>query len=174
MAAVECRYEQDVLDAVITGRWPARCDDELRNHVASCQLCSDLAAVVAPLTEARDEIWPEIRVPSPGTVWWRAQVRARQEAARKASRPMTVVHVAATAAAALVVIGLCYALVPWLASLSLPRFELPTLPELPSLNASLRVPTVTDLGLWGWAAVAAVVTWAVLAPLVIYLADAED
>ena len=172
MAAVECPHEQDVLDAVAAGRWPARCDEELTMHVSACRLCADLVAVVGPLTEAREELWPEIQVPSAAAVWWRAQVRARQEAARKASRPITVVQVASTAAAALLVIGLCYATAPWLANLSIPRPELPQLPPI-DLQA-LRIPTVAELGMWGWAAIAAFVTWAVIAPLVIYLAVVED
>jgi hypothetical protein len=45
-------------------------------------------AVAAEAALARTEAAP----PSSAIVWWRAQMRARQEAARAADRPITIVH----------------------------------------------------------------------------------
>ena len=45
-------------------------------------------AIAAEAARARGEA----AVPSSAIVWWRAQMRARQEAARAAERPITVVH----------------------------------------------------------------------------------
>jgi hypothetical protein len=175
MIRVDCAREQDVLDAIAARRWPARCDAELREHVASCSLCTDMVEVVAPLTDARDDMWPEIQVPSSATVWWRAQMRAREEAARRASRPITVVQVAASVAAVIVLVLAAYALRPWL-----PAFSF-SLPDLPRVNVSIprislpEVPaSISDIGMWAWVAIGVFLSWAVIAPLVIYFATSDE
>jgi len=53
-------------------------------------------AIAAEASLARREAAP----PSSAIVWWRAQMRARQEAAAAAERPITIVHALAIAAAA--------------------------------------------------------------------------
>jgi hypothetical protein len=45
-------------------------------------------AIAAEASVARREAAP----PSSAIVWWRAQMRARQEAARTVERPLTIVH----------------------------------------------------------------------------------
>ena len=50
-------------------------------------------AIAAEASSARREAAP----PSSAIVWWRAQMRARQEAARAVERPLTVVHAIAIA-----------------------------------------------------------------------------
>ena len=51
------------------------------------------AAMAAESADARQEAAP----PSAAIVWWRAQMRARQEAARAVERPLTIVHALAIA-----------------------------------------------------------------------------
>ena len=53
-------------------------------------------AIAAEAALARSEAAP----PSSAIVWWRAQMRARQEAARTAERPITIVHGVAIASGA--------------------------------------------------------------------------
>jgi hypothetical protein len=53
-------------------------------------------AIAAEASLARAEAAP----PSSAIVWWRAQMRARQEAAVAADRPITIVHALAIAAGA--------------------------------------------------------------------------
>jgi hypothetical protein len=53
-------------------------------------------ALAAEASLARREAQP----PSSAIVWWRAQMRARQEAARMAEKPITIVHALSIAAAA--------------------------------------------------------------------------
>ena len=53
-------------------------------------------AIAAEAAMAREEAAP----PSSAIVWWRAQMRARQEAAQLADRPITVVHALAIACGA--------------------------------------------------------------------------
>ena len=49
-------------------------------------------AIAAEASTARREAAP----PSSAIVWWRAQMRARQEAAKAVERPLTIVHGLAT------------------------------------------------------------------------------
>jgi hypothetical protein len=93
MARVECPHESDVLTMVVTGQWAERAPADLRAHVAACELCADLALVAQAIDEDHSaEIEP--RLPSPGTMWWRAQLRARQDAAHQVGRPITVAQAA--------------------------------------------------------------------------------
>ena len=92
MNQTECARETDVVDAVTSGRWPERADAGLRAHVAGCAICADVAEVARALQDDHDAAWRDARVPSAGRVWWRAEMRARQEAARKAAQPMAFVQ----------------------------------------------------------------------------------
>src|SRR5262245_15325883 len=101
MSRVECVHEADVLTAVTTRRWPDRVDAELRDHVMTCDVCADLVAVLGAF-EGQDEVEAAVartRVPDSAIVWWKAQMRARQEAARLAVRPITVAQAVAFAMA---------------------------------------------------------------------------
>ena len=59
-------------------------------------------AIAAEASTARREATP----PSSAIVWWRAQMRARQEAARAVERPLTIVHALAIACGAGLLLGL--------------------------------------------------------------------
>ena len=97
MARIECAHESDVLMMVTTGRWPERAPAELREHAAACDVCRDLA-LIAVAIDAETVGPPAPSLPSAGTVWWRAQLRARQEAARAVVRPMTAAQALSMAA----------------------------------------------------------------------------
>lgn len=45
MKRIECEFEADVLAAALQSRWPERVDTELRAHVSTCDICSDVATV---------------------------------------------------------------------------------------------------------------------------------
>lgn len=96
MAHIECPREDDVLVIAGSGRWPEAAPAELREHVASCAVCGDLAAVTAAFEREIESCEPA-PLPSSGLVWWRAQLRARQEAAREVVRPITVTQALAFA-----------------------------------------------------------------------------
>lgn len=88
----DCPFETDVLDALASHRWPARAGDDLRAHVAACESCRDLADTAGALLHEHDAAYAEARVPSSALVWHRAQLRAREEAARAATRPIGFVQ----------------------------------------------------------------------------------
>lgn len=93
MTATECPREQDVLDAIDARRWPDRCDPDLRAHVAGCPVCAELGHVGHLLRGDHERWWDAAEVPPASLVWWRAQMRARAEAAQAVSRPLLVAQV---------------------------------------------------------------------------------
>jgi hypothetical protein len=96
---LECPRESDVLDALASARWPHRVDRELADHVASCTICQDVITVATAIQTDHDAAWAEANVPSSGQMWWRAEMRARQDAIHEASRPLTVAQGVAAASA---------------------------------------------------------------------------
>jgi hypothetical protein len=105
MTLVECPRESDVLDALASARWPSRVDAELTAHVESCAICQDVIAVASAMQEDHDAAWREANVPSSGQMWWRAEMRARQDAVHEASRPVTVAQGVAVVLALVVAAG---------------------------------------------------------------------
>jgi hypothetical protein len=103
MKQIECAFEADVLAAVIQSRWPERVDPELREHAKTCQICSDVATVAYAIESMREETVADAAmtatIPDSGRVWWKAQIRARREAAEAVGRPITAVQIAAFACA---------------------------------------------------------------------------
>ena len=157
------------MDALVSKRWPSRCEPELRQHVLDCPVCADLLEVSAAFLDDRDEAWRDARVPPSSIVWLRAQLRARQEASRTALRPIAVAQAvgAIVAFTAIVAVAAWYA--PWwrawfhwaggmLASGITP-------PSTPAVEGTGQNWTI--LVLVGTA-------WLVLMPLALYLATKED
>jgi hypothetical protein len=162
---LHCPSEQDVLDAVAARRWPTRADDGLRAHVASCQICADAVEIALAFLDERDQTRGET-VPPASSVWWRSQIRARQESARLAARPIALVQAGAT----VVVAGAAIAVAP--AASALVR------DLLAAFAASGWWPAPRDVN-WSWILGATAYTtlpllaaglWIVLAPVVVFLA----
>jgi hypothetical protein len=99
-----CPHEAEVVDLVAIGQWPARADAALAEHVAGCEICGDVAVVATALTDLGESSMAAVRVPDAGTVWYRAQVAAREDLARRATRPMLAAEIAAALAAVTVVV----------------------------------------------------------------------
>jgi hypothetical protein len=110
---VDCCHEDDVLDALTSGRWPDRADEALRAHVASCAVCADIVAVAGAILDGRDDTVTDMRIPSSAVMWWRAQMRARQEAALEAARPIAVAQIVGAISALVLVIAAIVMLSPW-------------------------------------------------------------
>ena len=89
--ASECAREHEVLEAVAFGRWPEQCDD-LASHVTACEVCAEVLEVARALHADRDALCREAQLPAAGMVWWRATIRARAEAARTATQPISVLQ----------------------------------------------------------------------------------
>lgn len=162
----DCRFESDVLDALASRRWPARAGAELQAHVRTCRSCADLAAVAGALLHEEEAAFDQARVPAAGAVWHRAQLRAREDAARAATRPIGFAQgVAFTFAVAAAIAVAAWGL-PILAALA-GSIAIPSVP-LPSveLDAMALLSTTTVQ--------IAAVAWAVLIPLALYFTLRED
>ncbi len=144
-----CPFEEQVLAAVTSGDWPERADDSLRSHVTECATCADLAMVGALLKDDHAAAVAESNVPSSGQVWWRAQVRARDEAQRAAARPIFIAQAVAAAA-----------VVSWV---------WPKMSAAAGLLHAAGAPT--DLGTVAWLAIGA---WVILAPVALYFVFARE
>lgn len=98
MSVVDCVREHEVVAAVLSGRWPEGCDDELRSHAESCSVCRDVVAI-APVLRLDQKQLADVQVPAAGQIWWKSAIRARAEAARNAARPMVWLQAVAGAGA---------------------------------------------------------------------------
>lgn len=98
MTQLSCSREEATRAALANDDWGA----ELLEHVATCGVCSDLMLVDTFLRRHAGEVVSEISVPEPSFVWWRLQHRQRADAARRATRIITVVQRLAVACGGLV------------------------------------------------------------------------
>lgn len=98
------QVEQEVLEAVMSGRFDSAWAEPFRAHVAGCASCSDLVLVAGSLRLEREAAAAEAKPPSAALVWWKAQLRARQEAAQRAVRPIAIAEKAGLAGAVLAVL----------------------------------------------------------------------
>ena len=89
MTPRSCPHEADVLDLVAIEQWPQRADAALRAHVAECEMCAELASIATAVREWGASVAVP-KTPDAAVVWRRAQVKARSEAARSASKPLWV------------------------------------------------------------------------------------
>lgn len=108
----ECSREVEIVEAITSGQWPDACADELRSHAASCRSCNDAVLVASAIHDQRALDLAQAHVPPAGLIWWRTQLRTRQEAVRRAERPLTIAHALAGASIAGVSAALISQLLP--------------------------------------------------------------
>jgi hypothetical protein len=89
-----CSREPEIVAAVLAGCF----SDALRAHAAGCAVCGESARIVALVHDDFLRSQREANVPSADIVWLRARIRARDEAARIAARPIVFTHAIAIAA----------------------------------------------------------------------------
>lgn len=168
MSAIDCAREQDVLDAIASRRWPAHCDEELLAHVATCASCADLVEVAKAFLDAPNLEDDSAEVPSASLVWWRAQLRAREDAARLARWPLRLARLAALASASVLAAVALQALWPpawhWMAV---------ALAWRPAFDPDAVTAIVTAV-VANRAAQLAAIGWLLIAPVAAYVAFARD
>ena len=164
-----CAREVEALEIVLSGGWPACADADLRSHVDQCQVCADVVAIAVAMQEEHSLACQQAHVPTAGLVWWRAELRARQEAARKAARPMTLVQGvggACLVAALLTIAGLFS---PWLRTQVSGWIDLPV--RWPSVDPTAVAALFAQ---WGPALLLALAAWVVLVPVALYMVFSRD
>ena len=85
-----CSYQEKLASELRQGRPPEMWDEALRSHVPRCQSCNDLLLVSETLQQDRSETIKAAQVASPGTLWWQAQVRMRNGAMQRVTRPIAL------------------------------------------------------------------------------------
>lgn len=160
-----CPREQDLIDLLGRGQWPEACPEDLRTHVAGCRACRELVLVRTAFTRERVIAAAQPRLESPGVLWWRAQLRRRNAAIERISKPLLGAQVFAWAVCLAAAVG--YVLwqlrrgFDWLAWLGdLPR----------ALHLDALVPTSLGDSPWGvWLAVSTGVMVLVMGGVLVYL-----
>ena len=102
MTPFTCAREREVSDLLHKGHWPQACSEELRTHVGSCRICSDLVLVTESLQASRRQTAELPRLEPAGAIWWRAQLRRRNAAIDQMSRPIIGAQIFALAMALIV------------------------------------------------------------------------
>lgn len=146
---IECPFEADTLFAAMHEKW----DPTLREHVATCPVCSDVSVVAGALHREAELPQPS-ELPDSGRIWWMSQLRARREAARTAGRPITAIQVLAFSAA-MGLLGACFgatsqwfqATVRWAGALQLPWSTVALLGGLAALVLVIAFAIVASIGL---------------------------
>lgn len=92
-----CTREAEVKALVERGQWPQACAPDLRDHVSACRSCSELALVTAAFQRARNQAVGAAKIGSPGLLWWRAQLRRRNAAVERISKPILSAQIFALA-----------------------------------------------------------------------------
>ena len=90
MKVPQCEREQAVTEMLQRGHWPEACDPALRAHVENCAVCSEVVLVTRLLREEHAFLSADMKLPDAGLVWWKAQLRARREAANLVMRPIAL------------------------------------------------------------------------------------
>jgi hypothetical protein len=88
-----CPHEAEAKAAVRRGHWPNACEPELRKHVESCDRCSSQLLVAHAFQSARAEAIQIAPVNHPGLLWWRAQLRRRNDALQRVGKPIATAQI---------------------------------------------------------------------------------
>jgi hypothetical protein len=157
-----CSYQEKLVSELRQGRPPEMWDETLRSHLARCRSCNDLLLVSEALQQDRSETVKSAQVASPGTLWWQAQVRMRNGAMQRVTRPIALVEKFALASLISVLLaGFAWKrseLLGWLMGVAAPSAH----------PAALAAPSLID----GWATLlmaAGLGTVAIFAGLAVYL-----
>lgn len=100
-----CEHQPEVARAVRAGQWPHGCADDLRKHVADCAICADEVRLTAAFAVARASTQTPAALPSADLLWWKAQLRRKQQAMERLESPGMAISTAAMAAALVVLLA---------------------------------------------------------------------
>ena len=92
-----CPHETELRELLTHGQWPQAASRELRAHAESCRSCADLFLVAGAFQKARTATIAAARPISPGILLWRAQLRRRNAAVERLTRPLLNAHIFALA-----------------------------------------------------------------------------
>jgi hypothetical protein len=102
-----CPHEKEIRELLARGQWTttSATSAELRDHAKACSSCSDLVLISAAFRDARAASAATVRMIPPGVLWWRAQLRRREAAVERITRPLLGAQVFALAFTLLAGVG---------------------------------------------------------------------
>jgi hypothetical protein len=157
-----CPMEKQVMAAVRGGQWPAACDPGLLAHVQECRTCHQIASLSAVFRDSRSEAAGNARLGAPGLLFWKAQLRRRNEALEHITRPILAVEIVGFAVTLVVL-----ALVVW-------KWIYVSSGDFWS-SAQNFAPTMSFAGNWGWTLVAAAaLTLVLFGGVALYLVTSKE
>jgi hypothetical protein len=162
---IDCPRESEVFEAVAFDRLA-----DVRDHVATCSVCAEIADVAGALRADHKAACREAQVPSAGAVWWRATVRARAEAARTVSQPITILQGIAGACGvglAVALIGITWRSFHWFDGLDAIVARLDARRDEIAAASALAVQ-------YGLPVMLALAACLVIAPVALYIALTDD
>lgn len=83
-----CAREKEIEGLLARGHWPQAAAQELRDHVRACRSCSEMVLLRTAFRGARAAAVSAARPVAPSAIWWRAQLRRRNAAVQRVSRPI--------------------------------------------------------------------------------------
>jgi hypothetical protein len=169
-----CPREQEIVDLLVSRRLADEGDDALLAHAAHCGACAETLELAHLLREDQLALCGDAPVPAAGSVWWRATIRARAEAARTAGQPMTLLQGIAAATAVGLLVGLDGA---WWRSIVPDGAWLDRFGALASRLDEGRAQLATAAaipGALGLPLLLALAACLILAPVAVYLATADE
>jgi hypothetical protein len=165
MSPFTCAREREVTDLLDQGYWPNASPVELRAHVETCRVCSDLVVVSQAFQAAHRQASPMPHLESAGALWWRAQLRRRNEAIEKVGRPILGAQIFALVISVVVAV----AMIAWKGTTL--KAWLEVLPR--ALHFDALVPAAQSNGLAG-ILIPVLATVALLSGVIVYLATEKQ
>jgi hypothetical protein len=157
-----CAFEKEVMAAVQSGQWPTACGPALQAHVENCRHCAELVAVSRTLQAIRSDAVAQAKLAAPGLLFWKAQLRRRNEALKQITRPVLAAEIVGIGVT-LVALGLI--LLKWIFEKGNPAQE----------ASGTVINWVTSGGSWGWfLAAATTLTVVLFAGVALYLVTAKE
>jgi nicotinamide riboside transporter PnuC len=101
-----CPHEAEVKAVLRRGHWPDACEPDLRKHVETCDRCASQLLVLHAFQSARAQAVQVARIDHPGLLWWRAQLRRRNDALQRVARPTTTAQIFALCVSLLTAVAL--------------------------------------------------------------------
>lgn len=88
-----CAHEPEVKAMLLRGHWPHASDPDLSKHIHACPRCRSQVLLATAFQSDRARAMQAAPVQHPGLVWWRAQLRRREQAFRQVDRSTSTAHV---------------------------------------------------------------------------------
>ena len=166
-----CPRESEIKQLLERGQWPVAGTLELKTHVAGCRSCRELVLVAQAFRQGRVNSMAAARPVSSGVIWWRAQLRRRNSAVQRISRPLLGAQIFAF----VITLAMAIGFVAWQAGQDADWVTwLKQLPESASQIGSLWSADPSSSGLVLLLLVSAVAVLALVGGVVVYLASEKQ